>query len=129
MLALEISSSLNASISEEAIETLSCSSTPILLDWALSGAIWILLDEEEEASILSSCSLMALAKSDFDSWTSFWLVFETWKGLKIGSLSFLSESDFDATGETTMIDFWNWFSILVNCFPIVFRLVLQKLFY
>lgn len=32
LLALEISSSLNASISEEAIETLSCSSTPILLD-------------------------------------------------------------------------------------------------
>ena len=59
-------SSLNASISEEAIEILSCSSTPILLDWALSGAIWT-LEEEEEASILSNWSLMALAKSDFDS--------------------------------------------------------------
>ena len=63
-------SSLNASISEEAIEILSCSSTPILLDWALSGAIWTLEEEEEEeeeAFILSNWSLMALAKSDFDS--------------------------------------------------------------
>ena len=42
---------------------------------------------------------MTLAKSDFDSWTSFWLVFETWKGLKIGSLSFLLESDFEGIGE------------------------------
>ena len=67
LLALGTCSSLKASMSEEAIDILSCSSTPILLDWALSGAIWILLDEEEEASILSSCSLMALAKSDFDS--------------------------------------------------------------
>ena len=79
---------------------------------------------------------MALAKSDFDSWTSFWLVFETWKGLKIGSFSFLSKSDFEVLEEITfevveeiaMVDFWNWFSILVNCFPIVFKLVLQKLF-
>ena len=60
-------SSLNASMSEEAIETLSCSSTPILLDWALSGAIWTLEEDEEEAYILSNWSLMALEKSDFDS--------------------------------------------------------------
>ena len=79
-------SSLKASKSEEAIEVWSsCSNTPILLDWGVSGAIWTLLEEDEADSILSSCSLMALAKSDCDSWTSFWLVFETWKGLKIGS--------------------------------------------
>ena len=44
--------------------------------------------------------------------------------------SFLSESDFVGIGEidgTVMVDFWIWFSILVNCFPIVFKLVLQKL--
>ena len=131
LLALGIDSSLKASISEEAIEDWSCSSTPILLDWALSGAIWSLEVEakEEDASILSSCSLIACAKYDLDSWTSFWLCFETWKGLKIGSLSFYKELDFDCVEVGTItVDFWNWFSIRVNYFPIVFRLVLQKLF-
>ena len=108
LLALEIGSSIKASKSEEAIEVWSSfSNTPILLDWALSGAIWVFeVEAKEDAYIRSSCSLIALAKSDFDSWTSFWLVFETWKGLKIGSLSFFKESDFKGVEDGTItVDF------------------------
>ena len=39
LLALETGSSVKASKSEEAIETWSCSNTPILLDWGVSRAI------------------------------------------------------------------------------------------